>query len=222
MSPAPDPSAELPATFFRRHDPAADELFYREPRYVTHIDDATITALTGLYRELIPAGSDVLDLMSSWVSHLPAEVGYGRVTGLGMNTRELAENRQLDDYVVHNLNERPELPFEAESFDFVTNAVSIQYLTRPVQVFAEIARVLRPGGTSIVAFSHRLFPTKAIAIWQQLGRDQRAQLVAAYHALAGGFSEPLFLDRSPQDADPLWAVVARTPERGTAARVHGH
>jgi SAM-dependent methyltransferase len=201
--------ATFPPEFFQRADPAPDDQFYSEPRFVTHIDDSTIEALTALYAELIPAGSDILDLMSSWVSHLPTDVAYGRVSGLGMNEQELATNPQLDDYVVHDLNVRPELPYLDETFDFVVSAVSVQYLTQPAAVFASIARVLRPGGTSIVAFSHRMFPTKAVAVWQQLSRDDRARLVASYHGLAGGFDDPVFLDRSPAQGDPLWAVVAR-------------
>jgi SAM-dependent methyltransferase len=201
----------LPAEFFQRADSASDDLFYQEPRYVTHIDDATIETLTAFYAETIPAGSDVLDLMSSWVSHLPTDVEYGRVAGLGMNEQELATNPQLDDYVVHDLNAAPELPFLDGSFDFVVNAVSVQYLTRPVEVFASIARVLRPGGTSMVSFSHRMFPTKAVAVWQQLSRDDRARLVGSYHVLAEGFEDPVFVDRSPEVADPLWIVFARRP-----------
>jgi len=207
-----DDSSELqalPPEFFQRQDPQPDELFYEEPRYVTHIDDATIEALTQLYREVIPPGSRVLDLMSSWISHLPEDVTYERVAGLGMNEQELASNPRLNDYVVHNLNERPEMPLLDDSFDFVINAVSVQYLTRPTEVFSSVRRVLRPGGASIVAFSHRLFPTKAVAVWQQLSRDDRARLVASYHVMAGGFDDPVFLDRSPEDADPLWAVIAK-------------
>jgi SAM-dependent methyltransferase len=207
-----DDTAELPGfppEFFQREDPQPDELFYEEPRYVTHIDDATIEAITALYREAIPPGSRVLDLMSSWISHLPTDIEYERVSGLGMNEQELATNPQLNDYVVHNLNERPEIPMLDETFDFVINAVSVQYLTRPTEVFASVRRVLRPGGASIVAYSHRLFPTKAVAVWQQLSRDDRARLVASYHVMACGFDDPVFLDRSPEDADPLWAVIAK-------------
>jgi SAM-dependent methyltransferase len=199
----------LPSEFFQRQDPQPDELFYQEPRYVTHIDDATIEVLTDLYREIIPSGSRVLDLMSSWISHLPTDVSYRRVSGLGMNEQELASNTQLDDYLVHNLNNRPAIPLVDDSFDFVINSVSVQYLTRPTEVFASVRRVLKPGGLSIVAFSHRLFPTKAISVWHQLNRDDRARLVASYHVVAGGFDEPTFLDRSPENADPLWVVIAR-------------
>lgn len=208
----PNELPALPPEFFQRQDPQPDELFYQEPRYVTHIDDATIEALTALYREIIPPGSRVLDLMSSWISHLPTDVSYEHVSGLGMNEQELASNPQLDDYVVHNLNDRPEMPLVDDSFDFVINAVSVQYLTRPTEAFASVRRVLKPGGLSIVAFSHRLFPTKAVSVWQQLNRDDRARLVASYHVLAGGFDEPMFVDRSPQDADPLWAVIAKKAE----------
>ena len=141
---------------FRRLDESPDTDFYALPRLVTHIDDATIAALTALYRERIPAGARVLDLMSSWVSHLPADVAYASVAGLGMNAEELAHNPRLDERVVHDLNVSPTLPWDDGLFDAVVNAVSIQYLVRPVEVFAEIRRVLRPGGLSIVATSHRM------------------------------------------------------------------
>ncbi|MBM4410541.1 MAG: class I SAM-dependent methyltransferase [Chloroflexi bacterium] len=199
----------FPSQFFQREDASADRFFYESPRLVTHIDDATIDALTGLYRETLPAGGRVLDLMSSWVSHLPAEGTYARVAGLGMNAEELRSNPRLTDYAVRDLNADPTLPYEDASFDAVVCAVSVQYLTRPVEVFAEVSRVLTPGGLCLVAFSHRMFPTKAIAIWKTLGAEDRVRLVATYLALAGGLDEPLVIDRSPSGADPLWAVAAQ-------------
>lgn len=198
----------FPPDFFRRMDESPDGDFYRDPRFVTHIDDATIAALTQVYRELIPADGCVLDLMSSWVSHLPPEVRYVRVTGLGMNRLELERNPRLTDFAVHDLNATPELPFADESFDAVVNAVSIQYLTRPVGVFTSVRRVLRPGGIHIVATSHRLFPTKAVAVWQSIEPEERLRLVGAYFQFARGWDEPCILDRSPANADPLWVVYA--------------
>ncbi|MFP8871719.1 MAG: methyltransferase domain-containing protein [Myxococcota bacterium] len=137
---------DLPGFAFERQDESADALFYSAPRLVVHIDDATIAALTQFYGETLTAGADVLDLMSSWVSHLPTQPPLGRVAGLGMNAQELAANPVLQDSVVHDLNADSRLPYDDESFDFVVNAVSVQYLKRPFEVFADIARVLRPGG----------------------------------------------------------------------------
>jgi SAM-dependent methyltransferase len=199
----------LPRDGFARIDPSPDALFYQVPRLVTHIDDATIAALTDYYREVLPAGGAILDLMSSWVSHLPAQVAFARVAGLGMNAGELAANPRLSEWVVQDLNEQPALRYPAESFDAVLNAVSVQYLIRPVEVFAEVRRVLRPGGLSIVAMSHRCFPTKAIRAFHELPREGRLAWVARYHELAGGFDAPARIDRSPRDADPLWIVAAR-------------
>jgi SAM-dependent methyltransferase len=198
----------LPPDLFRRLDESPDADFYAVPRFVTHIDDATIAALTALYRERIPAGGHVLDLMSSWVSHLPADVEYGRVAGLGMNAEELARNPRLTERVVQDLNVTPALPWEDGVFDAVLNAVSVQYLIRPVEVFAEVRRVLRPGGVHVVATSHRMFPTKAIAGWHVLKPADRLRLVCRYIELAGGYDDPRVLDRSPRDADPLWVVLA--------------
>ena len=140
---------------FERQDESAEALFYLQPRMVVHIDQATIDALTEYYCEAFFEGANVLDLMSSWVSHLPESPKLGRISGLGMNAEELAANPRLSDWIVHDLNTSPLLPYEDASFDFVLNAVSIQYLTRPIEVFAEIARVLRPGGTSLVRSEER-------------------------------------------------------------------
>ncbi len=203
------PHELLPPQLFRRMDEEPDAEFYALPRLVTHIDDATIEALTEVYRNEIPAGSDVLDLMSSWISHLPDDVVFGRVAGLGMNTEELAANPRLGDFVVHDLNAEPELPYPDASFDAVLNAVSIQYLTRPVEVFVSVQRVLRPGGISLVAMSHRLFPTKAIAAFHTLAPPERLRLVSRYFELARGYDKAWSLTRLPERADPLWVVAAR-------------
>lgn len=204
-----DSELSLPSQWLSREDESEDALFYATPRLVTHIDDETIEALSGFYFERLEAGGGVLDLMSSWVSHLPAGPAFSRVAGLGMNEEELMANSRLDDHVVHDLNEEPELPYGDAEFDAVLIAVSVQYLIHPVEVFRGIGRVLRPGGQVIVAMSHRLFPTKAVRAFQSLEPTDRIRLVAAYCTLAGSFDPPEFFDRSPKDADPLWIVTAR-------------
>jgi SAM-dependent methyltransferase len=202
-------SSAFPAGFFGRQDERDDALFYAAPRLVVHIDAQTIAALTQLYRERLPAGADLLDLMSSWVSHLPEEVRYGRVAGLGMNETELLRNPRLDDHVVHDVNRAPELPYPDASFDVVLNAVSIQYVTRPVELFRSVARVLRPGGLHVIATSHRCFPTKAIRAWHALPPRERLAVLERYFELAGGYEPVELLDRSPAGADPLWIALAR-------------
>ncbi len=209
---------ELPAALFARQDVSPDSEFYRVPRLVAHIDVATIAALTAFYSEVLPVGADLLDLMSSWISHLPDDVQYGHVAGLGMNLDELAANPRLHEYVLHDLNAVPQLPFADARFDAVLIAVSVQYLVQPVAVFREIGRVLRDGGRLIVAMSHRCFPTKAIRAFQQLPADERVRLVGAYCQRAGCFESIEFVDRSPVLADPLWIVQAcRAPRRSPPA-----
>ena len=196
---------DIPPDFFRRSDEAPDREFYREPRFVTHIDDATIDALREFYDAFIPEHGRVLDLMSSWISHLPDQT-YSRVAGLGMNAEELAANDKLDEFLVQDLNEIPELPYPDASFDRVVIAVSIQYLVRPLEVLSSVCRVLAPGGQVAIAMSHRLFPTKAIAAFAQLPAKDRIELVQFYLSEAG-FSRIEFADRSPPAADPLWLVT---------------
>jgi SAM-dependent methyltransferase len=204
---------DLPAGAFRRYDETPDEEFYDVPRLVTHIDDGAIRAVTQLYREHFPPGGAILDLMSSWVSHLPPEVEYRRVVGLGMNEQELHRNPRLDGYVVQNLNARPRLPFEDGEFDGCGICVSIDYLTRPVEVLREVGRVLKVGAPLVVTFSNRCFPSKAIAIWHQLDDRGHLRLVEGYLRDAGNFADIHSLDRSPRRpffSDPLYAVVGRS------------
>src|SRR5258706_8125280 len=100
----------LPPGAFTKIDTEADELFYEEPRLVYHIDDNAVAALTDFYRAVLPKGGVLLDLMSSWVSHLPPEIQYAEVIGLGMNATELAANQRLARWFVQNLNREPSLP----------------------------------------------------------------------------------------------------------------
>jgi len=199
----------FPPGFFDRQDPGPDADFYAAPRMVVHIDEATIAALTAWYAEALPPHADVLDLMSSWVSHLPPaeRVPLGRVVGLGMNAAELAANPRLASFDVRDLNADPRLPYADASFDAVLCAVSIQYLVRPVEVMAEAARVLRPGGRLAIAVSHRCFPTKAIRAFRVLPAAERMRAIGSYLRGAGGFGPASVVDRSPRGADPLWIVT---------------
>ena len=120
-------ATELPSHWFARADDSPDEVFYAQPRLVAHIDDATMEALTAFYTEFLPADGRVLDLMSSWISHLPPDLPLARVAGLGMNAHELERNERLSDWCVHNLNTTPALPYEADSFDRVLIAVSVSH-----------------------------------------------------------------------------------------------
>lgn len=202
-------AVRFPPDFFRRVDESDDADFYGEPRLVTHIDDATIAALTQLYREILTPGSVILDLMSSWVSHLPPEIDYARVAGLGMNRVELERNVRLTDHTVHDLNAVPDLPYPDATFDAVLNAVSIQYLTRPIEVYTSVCRVLKADGVAIIAMSHRCFPTKAVMAWHVTSPEERIRLIQLYFESAGGFEPARFVDRSPANADPLWVVMAK-------------
>ena len=206
--------------FFQRQDESADGAFYAEARLVVHIDEHAIEAARRLYRELLPAGGAVLDLMSSWRSHLPEDVAYGRVAGLGMNDDELRENPQLTEHIVHDLNADPRLPYGDDEFDAAIVTVSIQYMTRPLETFREVRRVLRSGAPFVVTYSNRLFPTKAVRIWTALGDRERAGLIGAYFRNSGGWDELTAEDRSIDSGsynDPLYAVWARKASEGGSA-----
>jgi len=206
---SPDEAHAIPPEAFRRQDETPDAQFYRVPRFVTHIDDGAVAAVTQLYREYFPAGGDLLDLMSSWVSHLPADVPYRRVVGLGMNAAELRANSRLAGYLVQDLNQQPILPFADNEFDGAAICVSVDYLIQPVVVLRELARVLRSGAPLVITFSNRCFPSKAIAAWQALDDRGHLAIVRCFLLAAGGWDNIELLDRSPRNGDPLLAVVGR-------------
>ena len=200
-------------------DETEDDLFYSFPRFVTHVDEVFIDQLTNLYREKLQPNTRILDLMSSWVSHLPEEMEFARVEGHGMNSEELAKNSRLDRYFVQNLNKNPQLPLSDKDFDAVINAVSVQYLQYPEAVFSEIHRVLKPGGIAIFSFSNRMFYQKAIAAWREGTDMSRVKLVKSYFQSVPGFSKPEVITRQSTipsflqmlgvgGADPFYAVFA--------------
>jgi Methyltransferase domain len=203
----------LPQGAFARIDEEDDEAFYEPARLVRHIDDNAVRVLTEFYRETLPAGGVLLDLMSSWVSHLPPDIQYGEVIGHGMNAEELAANPRLSRRFTQNLNRDPTLPLADASVDAATICVSIQYLQQPVAVLREVARVLRPGGFVVVSFSNRCFWTKAVAVWRGLDDAGHARLVELYLQHAG-FETVETRRLAPyieDEQDPMYATIGRTP-----------
>lgn len=177
----------------------------------SQIDAGAIAAVTDLYREILPPGGALLDLMSGWVSHLPPEIPYSRVVGVGLNARELAENPFLDEWHVQDLNCDPCLPFATAEFDGAAICVSIQHLTRPCEVIREAGRVLKPGAPLIVTFSKRCLPTRAIGCWCLLDDAEHLCLVAQHFVKAANWRDIRCLDRTPSGGgDPLYAVIGRS------------
>jgi SAM-dependent methyltransferase len=195
-------------------DRTDDALFYDQPRFVTHVDAAFIARLTALYQQRLKPQTRILDLMSSWVSHLPA-MEFKEVVGHGLNAEELVRNPRLNSYFVQNLNQDMALPYKDGEFAAVLNTVSVQYLQYPEAIFAEICRVLEPGGVAIVSFSNRMFPNKAINAWRDGGDEQHLELVSSYFRATPGFSEPeVVVHRGGgilpwlSMTDPFYAVIA--------------
>ncbi|CAE7442653.1 ngb2 [Symbiodinium microadriaticum] len=184
---------------FFRLDGSDDAEFYAEPKLVKHLEDQTLAALTRFYAAVFPKDQafDALDICSSWISHYPKEPKPNRLAITGMNAEELKRNVQATDWTVQDLNATPKLPYGDAEFDVVTNTVSVDYLTKPLEVFTEIGRVLRPGGLAIVAFSNRCFLSKLVAIWSVGDPDDRAEVAASYFHFAGCFGDPEVVDLSP-------------------------
>lgn len=207
---------------FTRLDESDDQTFYATDRFVDHLDviarDTVKKVIATLIVEDCPA---ILDLMAGWDSHLPDNILAEKVVGLGLNANELAKNRALTESVIHDLNTDPVLPFEDNTFDVVLNTVSVDYLTRPIEVFREVNRVLKPGGIFVVIFSNRMFPQKAVKIWRDSGEDERVLLVEDFFKGAEGYNPyKVFISRGkprPEGdkyfgqtphSDPIYVVYA--------------
>jgi SAM-dependent methyltransferase len=191
--------------------------YFTKLRASLHIDDGAIAKVSEIYARILPQGGSILDLMSSWRSHLPVHLRPSRVVGLGMNRAEMLDNSALTEVVVHNLNRDTHMPLRDAEFDGAVVTVSIQYMTRPVEIFTDVARVLRPGAPFVVTFSNRMFPTKAVAIWHHLSEWDRVQLVGRYFMHTERFENMDVIDRSaPSDppSDPIWAVVGYRKREG--------
>ncbi|MBI5249295.1 MAG: methyltransferase domain-containing protein [Desulfomonile tiedjei] len=173
---------------FAREDDSSDEAFYRRPRFVNHLDSLATATVEDVYSRLILRSSRVLDLMAGPDSHLRPELEPRTVSGLGLNEEELGANPILSEWVIHDLNACPALPFEDNRFDVVINTVSVDYLTRPIEVFRDVNRILGSGGLFIVVFSNRMFPTKAVNIWRITRESKRPDLVRKFFSEAGRFS----------------------------------
>lgn len=198
----------FPDGFFTRSDESPDDRFYAPPRLVTHLDGPAIAAVGALYDELGLLG-DVLDVCSSWVSHFHTPPEH--LVVVGMNAAELDHNPQAAERLVHDLNEDPHLPLGDGSFDAATCCVSVDYLVRPLEVFDEVARVLRPGARFVCTFSNRCFPTKAIRGWLATDDEGHVGLVRKYFEASRGWSSPASRRCTPEDhrGDPLFAVWAQ-------------
>lgn len=221
-NPSWPPEFPLEARHLKRLDESPDTQFYSQPRVnVQHIDQYAVLALSKLYAEELPAGGTVLDIMSSWTSHLAQGKGqdkadghFARVSAVGMHDDELKANPALHDYVVHDMNAQPRLAMYADaSFDAVFCSVSVDYLSAPLPIFREIHRVLKPGGLALFTWSNRMFPTKAITAWREASEPARLWICGSYfhYSVPGGFSAPTGRDLSPYPgrSDPVYAVSAR-------------
>lgn len=210
---------------FLRLDETDDAQFYVMERFVSHLDSLALATVEQVISDLINMENPViLDLMASWDSHIPESIRPGEVVGLGLNENELAQNKGLSRYVIHDLNKNPALPFEDETFNAVICTVSVDYMIQPIKVFRDVARILKPGGLYLVIFSNRMFSPKAVQIWRQSSEQERVLLVEDFFRQSESFEKPrVFVSRGkprPKDdkyadqgipSDPIYAVYAQKP-----------
>ena len=208
------------AEHLKRIDETPDTQFYQHPRIgVHHIDESAQQALQAYYKQALPKGGAILDVMSSWTSHLADGAGarredqhFARLSITGINEPELRANPGAHDYHAHDINRSPSLAmYGDESFDAVFCSVSVDYLAQPMPVLAELRRVLKPGGLLLFTWSNRMFPSKAIAAWRLASEPERLWICGAYIHFTTGFTPPVGEDLSPHPGrtDPVYAVHAR-------------
>ncbi|MFC1851733.1 class I SAM-dependent methyltransferase, partial [candidate division CSSED10-310 bacterium] len=208
---------------FSRLDESDDSIFYEQDRFVDHLDRNALATVKRVIETLITEQNPViLDLMAGWDSHIPDTIKSNRIVGLGLNRHELEENPALTEYVLHDLNNSPQLPFEDNTFDIIINTVSVDYMVHPFEVFREAGRILKPGGLFTVIFSHRLFPQKAVKIWREANDQERMLMVTDFFNETDAFDTPeSFVWRGmprPEDdkyahlsteSDPIYVVYSK-------------
>jgi SAM-dependent methyltransferase len=218
-----DSRPRLKREAFSRIDDSDDRIFYGKDRFVDHLDALALDTVEQIIGDVITQTNPVmLDLMAGWNSHIPDRLRPSKVMGLGLNENELRQNKALSEHLIHDLNRDVRLPFPAETFDAVINTVSVDYMTRPVEVFAEVARILKTRGLLLVIFSNRMFPKKAVKIWKESSEEERVVLVEGFFQESRAFGETTVVvsrgkPRPTEDkyaflgipSDPVYAVYAR-------------
>ena len=195
-----------------------DEIFYQQPRFVQHLSASFRNRLTSLYSEYLLNHHIILDLMSSWVSHLPSNISYKKVIGHGMNEAELSSNERLDRFFVQNLNKKQNMPIEDSSVDVGLIVAGWQYLQYPEKVSLELSRVIKSDSLLIISFTNRAFWTKAPNIWTYSSEEKRIEYVTSV-LTSNGWRIEKILNEKTQDkklfgfysseSDPFFSVIAR-------------
>ena len=201
-----------------KSDISDDEIFYQQPRFVHHLSDSFRNRLTSLYSEYLLNHHIILDLMSSWVSHLPSQIRYKKVIGHGMNEAELSSNERLDRFFVQNLNKKQNMPIEDSSVDVGLIVAGWQYLQYPEKVSLELSRVIKSDSLLIISFTNRAFWTKAPNIWTYSSEEKRIEYVTSV-LTSNGWRIEKILNEKTQDkklfgfysseSDPFFSVIAR-------------
>ena len=201
-----------------KSDFSEDEIFYQQPRFVHHLSDSFRNRLTSLYSEYLLNHHIILDLMSSWVSHLPSNISYKKVIGHGMNEAELSSNERLDRFFVQNLNKKQNMPIEDSSVDVGLIVAGWQYLQYPEKVSLELSRVIKSDSLLIISFTNRAFWTKAPNIWTYSSEEKRIAYVTSV-LTSNGWRIEKILNEKTQDkklfgfysseSDPFFSVIAR-------------
>jgi SAM-dependent methyltransferase len=207
---------------FSRKNEEEDALFYSLDRFVNHLDSLALSTVEKIINSLVIETEPViLDLMAGWHSHIPETLIPSKVVGLGLNRNELEKNKDLTEWVFHDINHDFHLPFQSEYFDIVVNTVSVDYMTHPIDIFKEAGRILKPGGLFLVIFSNRMFLEKAVKVWRESSEEERVILVEEFFDKSGMFESPsVFVSKGrprPKDdkyaetdlpSDPIYAVYS--------------
>ncbi len=199
-------------------DSSDDQSFYNHPRYVYHISESFRNRLTDIYSEYLYDHHVILDLMSSWVSHLPNNISYKKVIGHGMNDSELSSNKRLNSFWVQDLNKSQNLPIEDSSIDVGLIVAGWQYLQYPEKVSLELSRIIKANSLLIISFTNRAFWTKSPKIWSDSSEEKRVNYVKSVLFSTGWRVEKIYNEKTydkkffgfyTSESDPFYSIIAR-------------
>tara|TARA_Y100001968_G_scaffold171110_1_gene156519 strand:+ start:568 stop:1233 length:666 start_codon:yes stop_codon:yes gene_type:complete len=195
-----------------------DQIFYQHPRYVHHLSPSFRDRLTNLYSNYLCNHHVILDLMSSWVSHLPVNIKFKKVIGHGLNESELRSNNRLDSYWVQDLNKTQEMPLEDSSIDIGLIVAGWQYLQYPEKVSLELSRIIKEDSLLIISFTNRAFWTKSPNIWTNSSEEERIEYLNNILSNNRWRVEKIFNEKTYDNklfgfyssaSDPFFSVIAR-------------
>jgi ubiquinone/menaquinone biosynthesis C-methylase UbiE len=173
------------------------------------------------WKEKIPANGKVLEVAPGpgYFSIELAKLGNYQITGLDisksfveMARRNAAEAGLQIDFRQGNASA---MPFKENTFDFTFCQAAFKNFSEPVKAIAEMYRVLRPGGLSVISDLHRAASAK------DLERELQGMGLGPINQFIVRWTFKTVLLKNAYTIDEMKAMVAQTPFKQCTINLEG-